>query len=244
MAVGDQLHLDVPGSGHQALEEHRAIAEGAQRLVAGALVGVLEIGCRGDHPDPAATTAGGRLQHQRVADALGCGQGAVQGLDGAAAPRSHGHAHLLGDQLRADLVAELAHRIGARADEGDPEAVAQVDERRVLGHEAPARPRGVGAGLDESPFEGREVDVGARGCRAEVVGEVGLAHEGRATLTLGVQRHGLDRPTAGRVDLPHCMDQPHRSLTTVDDRDSIERHEDLRRPTARELPSGSVQNLS
>ena len=44
VAVGDQLHLDVTGARHQALEEDGAVAERTQRLVAGALVGVLEVG--------------------------------------------------------------------------------------------------------------------------------------------------------------------------------------------------------
>ncbi len=214
VAVGDQLHLDVPGAGHQALEEDRAVAERAQCLVAGALVGVLEVGGGRHHPDAAAAASGGRLEHQRVADVRGGRQRSLEGLDGTPAPRSHGHAHLLGDQLRADLVAELAHRLGAGTDEGDPEPVTQVDERRVLGHEAPARPHRVCTGVDQGPLESRRVDVGTRRCGAQVVGEVGLAHERRTALPLGVQRDRLDRAGARRVDLPaprgSAASRPHR----------------------------------
>ena len=78
-------------------------------------------------------------------------QGGVQGLDRAAAPRRDRHADLLGDQLRADLVAEPAHRLRAGPDEGDADLLAQLRERRVLGDEAPADPGGVGAGLDQCP---------------------------------------------------------------------------------------------
>ena len=46
LAVGDHLHLDVAGAGDQALQEHDAAAERAQRLLAGALVGVGEVGRR------------------------------------------------------------------------------------------------------------------------------------------------------------------------------------------------------
>ena len=192
VAVGDQLHLDVAGAGDQALEEDGAVAEGPERLVAGALEGVLEVGGRGDHPDAAATATGGRLEHQRVADLVGCSQGVLEGVHGAAAPRSHGYADLLGDQLRADLVAEPAHRLGARPDEGDAVLVAQVDERRVLGHEAPARPHGVGAGVEQGLLEHGQVDVRPVGGWSEVVGEVGLAHEHRVGLARGVQGDGLD----------------------------------------------------
>ena len=70
--------------------------------------------------------------------------------------------------------------------------VAEVDERRVLGHEAPAGPHRVGPGVEQGPLEHGQVDVGPRRGRAEVVGEVGLAHEHRGGLARGVQRDGLD----------------------------------------------------
>ena len=77
-----------------------------------------------------------------------------------------------------------------------PEPLAQVGERRVLGDEAPADPDGVGAGRDERPLEHRQVEVGARGGRAERVGDVGLAHEHGRVLGLGVERDDLDRRIA------------------------------------------------
>ena len=78
-------------------------------------------------------------------------------------------------------------------DEGDADPVAQLGERRVLGDEAPADPGGVGAGLDQRPLQHREVEVGTRRGRTEVVREVGLAHEHGGALALGVQRDDLDR---------------------------------------------------
>ena len=144
LAVGDHLDLDVPRAGDQALQEDDAAAERALRLLAGALVGVGELAGRGDHADAAPAAARGRLEHQRVADLVAGAQRVVQARDRAAAPRRDRDADLLGDQLRADLVAELAHRLGARADEGDADLLAQLGERRVLGDEAPADPGGVG----------------------------------------------------------------------------------------------------
>ena len=46
VTVGDQLDLDVPRPGDQPLEEHDPAAERALGLVAGALVGVLELAAR------------------------------------------------------------------------------------------------------------------------------------------------------------------------------------------------------
>src|SRR5438046_1605223 len=68
LAVGYHLDLDVPGAGHQALQEHHTAAERALGLPAGALVGVGEFPGSGDDADAAATPARGRLEHHRVAD--------------------------------------------------------------------------------------------------------------------------------------------------------------------------------
>ena len=62
-----------------------------------------------------------------------------------AAPRGDGHAGLLGQLLGLDLVAQRAHVVGLGADEDDPQPVAQLGERGVLGDEAPADPGGVRA---------------------------------------------------------------------------------------------------
>ena len=178
--------------GDELLEEDDARAERALRLVAGALVGVGEVGVGVDAADAATAAAGGRLEHERVADPRGRGLGVLEGVDAAAAPRRDGHADLLGDELAADLVAELAHRLGARADEGDADALAQLGEGRVLGDEAPADPGGVGVRLAQGALEDGVVEVGARRRGTEVVGVVALADEHRPPLALGVQGDRLD----------------------------------------------------
>ena len=128
VTVGDDLHLDVPRAGDQPLEEHDVVAERASGLVAGALVGVAQLVLVVDDPDAAPATAGGGLEHQRVADLARRLERVVESVDRSAAPWRDRDADLLGDQLRADLVAELAHGVGGRADERDPEARAQLGE--------------------------------------------------------------------------------------------------------------------
>ena len=221
-AVGDHLDLDVPGAGDQALQEHDAAAERPRRLLAGALVRVGQFGLVGDHADAAPAAARGRLQHQRVADLGRRRQGGVEGLDRAAAPRRDRHADLLGEQLRADLVAEPAHGVGARADERDPDPLAQLRERRVLRDEAPADPGGVGPGLHQRALQHLQVEVRARGRGTEVVRDVGLADERGGAVDVGVQGDGLDRRRGLRGQLPDGVDEPHRGLTTVDDGDTTE----------------------
>ncbi len=222
LAVSDHLDLDVPGTGDQALQEQDAAAERPSGLLAGALVGVGELGLVGDHADAAPAAARGGLQHQRVADLGRRRQGGVQGLDRTAAPRCDRHADLLGDQLRADLVAELAHGLRARSDEGDSDLLAQLRERRVLCDEAPADPRGVGPGRHQRALQHLEVEVRARGRGTEIVGQVRFADEGGRAVDVGVQGDGLDPCPGLRGDFPYGVDEPHSGLTTVDDGDTFE----------------------
>ena len=77
----------------------------------------------------------------------------------------------------------------------------------------------------QRPLEDGVVEVGPVRGRAEVVGEVGLAHEHRALLALGVQRDRLDAVPVGarlRVEVAHRVDEPHGGLAAVDDGDARE----------------------
>ena len=225
LPVGDDLHLDVPRAGDQLLEEQHARPEGPLRLVTGALVGVGELGVGLDLADAAPAAPRGGLEHEGVADPGRRGDGVVEGVDPAPAPRGDRHADLLGDQLRPDLVAEATHGLGARPDEGHPDALAELGEGGVLGDEAPAHPGGVGPGLEQGPLQHGVVEVGALRRGPEVVGGVRLADEHGRALGLGVQGHRLDAVPAGpglRVDVTHGVDQPHRGLSAVDDGDPLE----------------------
>ena len=222
LPVRDQLHLDVARPGDQPLQEQSAAAERPQRLGGSALERIAEILRRGDDPDAAPAAARGGLEHQRVADLLRRGQRALQGRDLAAAPRRDRDADLLGDQLGADLVAQLAHRLGVRPDERDADLLAQFGERRVLGHEAPADPGRVGPALHEGPLQHRMVQVGAGRGGPERVGQVGLPDERCRGVGVGEQSDGLD-PVAGfRGQIPGGVDQPHCGFPAVNDRHTTE----------------------
>ena len=222
VAVGDHLDLDVTRARDQAFQEDDPAAERAQRLLAGALVGVGQVAGRGDHADAAPAAARGGLEHQGVADLLTRAQRVVQARDLTVAPRRDRDPGLLGDQLGADLVAELAHRLRARPDERDAQLLAQFGERRVLGHEAPADPGGVGPRLEQGLLQHGEVEVGAGRGRAQRVGQVGLPDERRRAVRVGVEGDGLDPGPGLRGQVPDGMDQPHRGLSAVHDGDTTE----------------------
>ena len=233
MAVGDDLHFDVAGAGQQPLEEDGAVAESLERLAAGALEGRAQLGVRAHFANAATAAAGGGLDHQWVAQALGVASGLLQGLHRAAAPRRHRHPRLLGELLGADLVAQPAHDLSRRADEDDVELVAQIDERGVLGDEPPADPDRLDPVLDHDLTQAVVVEIGVLALavpgvderrRAEQHRFVGLAHEHRSALGLGIEGDGGERwrllgvELACGVELPYGVDGAHRGFATIDDR--------------------------
>jgi hypothetical protein len=119
VVVGDDLDLDVPRAAEQALDEDRRIGEGANGLGLRALERRRELGLGSRHADATAAAPGGSLDHDRIADrprVLDCG---VRRLHRLAAPGGHRHSGLLGEQLGPDLVAQAAHDVRRRADEGN-----------------------------------------------------------------------------------------------------------------------------
>ncbi len=214
----------------QAFQEDDAAAERPLRLQARALVGLGELLVAADDPDAPATTARGRLQHQRVTDLDRRRLGRVQALHGPAAPRRHRHADLLGDQLRADLVTQLAHRVGARTDEGDTDLFAELGERRVLGNEAPPDPGRVRARLEQRTLEHAVVQVRARRRRPEAVAVVRFADESGGALGVGIERDRLDRWGPGSGDGPDSGDGRGAGpggLSAVDDGDTAKHRASL-----------------
>ncbi len=198
LAVGDHLHFHVAGAGDQAFQEHGVAAEGAGCFLAGPLIGVDKLGFGGDDADAAPAPAGGGFQHQRIADGAGRSDGLIEGGDGAAAPRGHGHSDLFGEEFRADLVAELPHRVRAGADKGDSELFAQFRESGVFRDKPPADPGGISAGVDERTLQHFQVEVGTCGRGTEVVGDVGFTDEGGGAVNIG--RSGVDLIDDGNHD--------------------------------------------
>ncbi len=123
---------------------------------AGERVGVV------DAADAAAAAAGRGLDHQREADPLRVAQRLLDrrrrrpplhGATGTSASSA--------SRLAAILSPTQAHHRRVGADEHDAEPLAQLGELGVLGDEAPADPRRVGAGRRERALERAVVEIGA-----------------------------------------------------------------------------------
>ena len=217
VVVGDDLNLDVAGIGDEAFEEDDRVAERALGFALRALECEFEF-VGGEHlANAAAAAAATGFDDQRVADGLGVLAGVLAGPDGATAPRCERHAHLLGQEFGLDLVAQGSHRGGARPDEHEVEARAELCEGDVFGNETPAHPHRVGLGFHQGAFELGVVEVGdARRCLAKRHRFIGLADEHGAALGVGMQRNGFDAAVVLGVQFAHGPDQAHRGLTSVD----------------------------
>jgi hypothetical protein len=203
----------------QALDEDGRIGEGALRLGLRALEGRRQLLLAGGHADAPPAAPGRGLDHDRIADRPGVLDGGFHRLHRAGAPGGHRHAGLLREHLGLNLVAQAAHDIGGRADEGDADAGAQLGEVGVLGDEAPADPGRVGPALAQRALELVMVEVGVRGpAAADDHGLVGLADEHGPPLGLGVEGDRPHRAAVLEVELAHRADQAHGSLAAIDDR--------------------------
>ena len=108
---------------------------------------------RDAHPAPAA--AGNGLDHDRVADLLGDGEGFLLALNHALGAGREGDAGLLGKGAGNLLVLQRVHGAGAGADEADVAALADVREVGVLREEAVAGMDGVHIGDSAARSTGR-----------------------------------------------------------------------------------------
>jgi hypothetical protein len=219
LPVGDHLDLDVPRGGDETLHQQRAVAERLACLGGGAGERGGQAAGLVDAPDAAAAATGGGLDHERVADRLGLDRRVLGVRDRPAAPRRDRHAAGLGELLGGDLVAERAHDLRARPHEHDVQPLAQLDEPGVLGDEAPADPDRVGARCRQRARERVVVQVADPLAGLQLDGLVGTADEHRLALAGRVQRDDRDRVVPLGVELADGMDQPHRGLAAVDDRE-------------------------
>ena len=117
-----------------ALVVDGVVAKGGLRLAPGSFRSLVELGRLAHDAHSPAAAPRRRLDDEREADLVR--------LSG----RKDGHAGLLRDPLRLELVSSLAQSLGRRADEDEPRGFDGLREVGVLGEEAVAGVNRVGAG--------------------------------------------------------------------------------------------------
>ena len=190
--VGKDLHLDVARMLEIALQVDVRAAEGALRRSSAGFERRGEIiGPLGD-PHADAATAGGRLDHHRVADPFRLGdRGRFVGERGR--PRYHGDARGDHPATGLDLVAHRPHARRRGSDEGQPAFGAGLRERRVFGEKAITRMDRIGAVLARRAHDLLHVEIGVSRCRpAQHRPLLGKESVGRASVRLRVDGDGPD----------------------------------------------------
>ena len=213
----------MAGGRDELLQQHDIAAERLKRLGPRAIESGAEAAEVVDAADPASPSPGGRLDHQREPDPVRVRDRIVVRRHGATAPGRDRHPGGLGEPLGGDLVADQAHDRRIGTDEHDPEPGAEIRELGLLGDESPADPCGVGARLDQRSLERHVVEVAAALAivtdrRPERRRLIRMTDEHRVALALRVERNQPDRLLSLLVEFPDGMDQPHRGLATIDDR--------------------------
>ena len=162
-----------------------------------------------------------------------CARASSERVDRAPTPRRDRHVGLLGQQLGPDLVAEAAHHLGARADEHDARAARTARRTRAARRRSPTRPTPRRRAPPAAPARARRGR--GTGCRRRAAGRRRCTPPRRprartspaARLACTARSCGC-RPVLV-AELAHGVDEPHRRLAPIDDRDAAEREVHCRR---------------
>ena len=159
MAIGENLHLDVPRLLDVFFQVDAAVLEGLLRLLAGRIEARLETDVIVGDAHAAAATAGRRLDQDRETQRVRQFQRLGIGLDQALAARHNRHSGLLGQLAGLILVAQAAHGFVRRTDELDPARTADLGEVGILGQKAIARMNRLDVGNFGGADDARNVEV-------------------------------------------------------------------------------------
>jgi hypothetical protein len=184
VAIAEDLDLDVTRARHVALEEHAIVSESAGRLAPRGRDRLGELALRVHDPHALAAAARDRLHQQRITNRIP--------RSGIARPGEQGHAHLLGERLRGELVAHALDRGGRRS---DPDQSC----RRHIGRERGVLRQEAVAGMD------RARTARARSVEDRLAVEVGRGQPDRLVRIGDVRRRRVG------IDVHRDAADPHRA---------------------------------
>mmetsp|Transcript_27768 Transcript_27768/g.51746 ORF Transcript_27768/g.51746 Transcript_27768/m.51746 type:complete len:213 (-) Transcript_27768:83-721(-) len=203
MAVTQNLNLDMPGLGHEFLNEDPVIAKAVGRLVLGGLKALAGLFVGPGNAHALAATAGGSLQHHWVADFIGDFDRLIRVFD---QPHIAGHradARVLGDLFRGDLVAHLLNRAHRWADKGNALRIQRFGELAVLAQEPIAGMNRLRARSLDRLHHLVDDDIGLVGRRrADMDGLVRHLHMQRLGISIRINGNGRDTHFSGSLDNP------------------------------------------
>ena len=215
-SVTEDLDLDVAGAFDVFFEIEPALLEIAAAEPVDLGKGGLEFRRVPAELHADATTAGGALEHHRVADPFRLGE-RDRHIGQQAGARQQGHALLLRDLARRVFQAKAAHLVRLGADEDDARGRAGLGEASVFAEETIAGMNRLGAGPlgDLENLLRHEVALRRRR-RSDQHGFVRLTHVQRAGIRLRIDSYGAD------THFPECPDDAASDGTTIGDEDFAE----------------------
>ena len=209
--IAEGLHLHVPRCGHAALDEQPRVAERAagEPFHGGEPLREFVRVLAALHADPA--TAGGTLQHHRVADRRRLPEGVLDVREHAAA-RQEGDAGVRREPPRLVLEAEAGEVFRPGAHERDAALRERPGEGRVLAQETVPGVHRLRAGAVHGVEQLADVEVGlGHAAVAERMRLPGRFHVQGAAVGVGVHRcardaHGVERAADAHGDLAAVRD--------------------------------------
>ena len=215
--VEQELHLDVPRLVEVALEVDAAVAEARLGLARRRAERRLHAGCGVDDADALAAAARGRLERDRIADALRVLPRRACVGDGIGRAGHDRHAGRLHRAARLDLVAHRLDGLGRRPDPLESGIAYGARERGVLREESVAWMDRLRARLLRRSEDLVGDEVRLRGHVAvERHRHVRHARVQRFRVPVRVDRDGLD------VHLARGADDAQGDLAAVGDEDALE----------------------
>ena len=164
------------------------------------------------HAHPASAAARHGLDHHRITDLFGDGQGILFLFNDAVRSRRYGHAGLFGERPADRLVGQRLHRTRAGTDEPDVATFADLGEVRVLGKKSVAGMDGIHVGDLCCADDAVNAQITFRRRRlADANRLVRHLHVHRVGVRFRINRHGAD------VQLLAGANDPNRDFTAIGD---------------------------
>ena len=196
MRVAENLNLDMARRFNKSFQQDAVAAKRIERFATATLQRGGKLSGRADNTHTFATTAVGRLNHQRITDGIGLRLQELRILIGTGVTGHDRHAGGLHQILSAGFGAHLAHRFGARTDERQTGLLHGLGKVGVLRQKAIARVNRLRAATqcDIQNYIATQIRLGRR-ITANRIGFVGLQHMLRHGVGCGVHRHRSNAQT-------------------------------------------------
>ena len=160
VAVAQDLHFDVAGAAHVALQEHGVVSEGGAGLEPRLFQQAREIGGTLDHAHTAAAAAERSLDDQREADPVRDLRRFRGVRDGRSVPGTTGMPVRMASWRAAVLSPSSSSSSAFGTDESDACGGAGAGQRWILGQKAVARMDGVDTLFRRQGHDTLDVEIG------------------------------------------------------------------------------------